>query len=147
MMGQSNSAQQFSHLPYSLAVKRGATQTPHVVKLNPITNKITEVIEEDSEYHRIMNEPTSSHLGGTQQQILVAPLGFKRGPQASRGGAAKENTDHIKKKSKPLGINEVGSGATSILSPSHYGSASKTPGNKKREESRFDEVSSVFYRT
>jgi len=48
----------------------------------------------------------------------VAPLGFKRGPQASRGGGAKENGDVNKKKPKLI-LNEVSSAGTSVLSPSH----------------------------
>ena len=94
-MGHSGSSSQLSHLPYSYAIKRGPKHVPHVVKLHPITNKMTEIVEEDVENNRIINESQISHQTSTADGIK--PLGFKRGDQASRGSNLKEN-DSLKKK-------------------------------------------------
>jgi hypothetical protein len=94
-MGHSGSSNQLSHLPYSYAIKRGPTHIPHVVKLHPITNKMTEIVEEDVENNRIINASHSSQQPSTADG--GKPLGFKRGDQASRGSNLKEN-DSLKKK-------------------------------------------------
>jgi hypothetical protein len=95
-MGHSGSSNQLSHLPYSYAIKRGPTHVPHVVKLHPINNKMTEIVEEDVENNRIVNASQASNHpsisdGGSK------PLGFKRGDQASRGSNLKENESLRKK--------------------------------------------------
>ena len=95
-MGHSGSSNQLSHLPYSYAIKRGPTHVPHVVKLHPITNKMTEIVEEDVDNNRIINASQTSH----QQSSADGggkPLGFKRGNQASRGSNLKENESLRKK--------------------------------------------------
>jgi hypothetical protein len=110
-----------------------------VVKLNPITNKITEIVEEDVEHNQTNNVTQQSHntSGKGNNTTNSAPLGFKRGANVSREG--KEHTaDNIKKKNKKSGDGSY------VLNPS---TTLKSPGKKGRPESRFDEVSSVFYRT
>ncbi len=68
MLGGASSLQQ-SHLPYQYAIKRGPTQAPPVIKLNPI-EKIKEVVDEEE--------------NGTSTNVN-APLGFKKAPPIVRG--------------------------------------------------------------